>query len=101
MSQFSLYPAPGGRAGYVVDIQSRLLGDLGTRVVMPLRPLGLAPRSTLPALNPVFVIGGDSYMLMGQNHATLSLKRLRRATGTLDAERDDIVRAVDALLSGL
>jgi toxin CcdB len=84
-----------------VDIQSRLLDDFGTRVVMPLVPLGLAPRSPLPSLNPVFVIGGDRYMLMGQNHATLSVKRLRRSAGTLDAERDQIVRAVDALISGL
>jgi toxin CcdB len=101
LSQFSVCAAPGGRAGFLMDIQSRLLDGLATRVVMPLLPLGLAPRSTLPALNPIFVIGGDSDMLMGLNRATLSVKHLRRSAGTLDAERDEIVRAVEALISGL
>ncbi len=85
----------------MVDIQSRFLDHLTTRVVIPLLPLDRAPKAVIRTLNPVFVIDGDSYMLMTQALVSVPLKRLRRAAGTLDAERDNIVRAVGALLSGL
>jgi len=87
--------------GFLVDIQSRFLDQLSTRVVIPLVPLDLAPKATLPSLNPVFVIGGDSYMLVTQALVALPVKRLRAPVGTLEPHRDEIVRAVDALLSGL
>ena len=42
--QFAVYPMPRGRTGFMVDVQSRLLEALATRVVVPLVPQALAPR---------------------------------------------------------
>lgn len=101
MSQFAVYPMPGRRLGYVVDVQSHLLDGLATRVVVPLLPLTDAPKSPVRTLNPIFAMGGIPCMLMAQNIATVPLKQLGAPVGSLAAERDDVVRAIDALLSGL
>lgn len=49
----------------MLDVQSDLLGDLNTRVVVPLLKIGEAP---LPAkrLNPVFQIEGVEVMMATQ-----------------------------------
>jgi toxin CcdB len=101
LSQFSLYSMPRSRAAYVVDIQSRLLDELSTRVVIPLLPRHAAPSVPAKTLNPLVLIDGAEYVLMTQNLATVPLSRLRAPVGTLAAHRDEIVRAIDALLSGL
>ena len=50
---FAVYPMPRGRTGFIGDVQSRLLEDLATRVVVPLIPLAAAPRIPLKTLIPV------------------------------------------------
>lgn len=92
---------PGARTGYVVDVQSRLLSEIATRVVIPLLPKDVAPKIAAETLNPVFSIDGSEYVLMTQNLATVRLKQLRTPTGTMVSVRDQIVRAIDALLSGI
>jgi toxin CcdB len=59
MARLDVYPMPGRRsAGFVVDVQSDLLADLASRVVVPLLP----ETETRPAsrLNPIFDISGTS-----------------------------------------
>jgi toxin CcdB len=92
---------PRSRAAYVVDIQSRLLEEMSTRVVIPLLPRHTAPSIPVRTLNPVIVIGSSEYVLMTQNLATVPRAQLRSPVGTLAPHRDQIVRAIDALLSGL
>jgi toxin CcdB len=101
LTQFALYPMPGSRSGYVVDIQSRLLDEMSTRVVIPLVPRQIAPYAPAKTLNPVIIIDGAEHMLMTQNIATVPLARLRTPAGTLASHRDEIIRAIDTLLSGL
>jgi len=38
MARYDLYPNPFGR-GYLLDVQSDLLDELATRVVIPVMPL--------------------------------------------------------------
>ena len=92
---------PRSRPGYVVDVQSRLLDDLSTRVVIPLIPRGAAPPIPVKTLNPLFSIDGGEYVLMTQNMATIPNVQLRAPVGTLATQRDPIIRAIDALLSGI
>jgi toxin CcdB len=92
---------PRSRPGYVVDAQSRLLDELSTRVVIPLISRGSAPAILLKTLNPRFSIDGDEYVLMTQNMASIPNAQLRAPVGTLATQRDHIVRAIDALLSGI
>jgi toxin CcdB len=92
---------PRLRPGYVVDIQSRLLDEMSTRVVIPLIPKPQAPAIPARTLNPAFAIDGAEHVLMTQNMAAVPLTELRVSVGTLASHRDEIIRAVDALLSGL
>ncbi len=92
---------PRLRPGYVVDIQSRLLDEMSTRVVIPLIPKRQAPATSARTLNPAFSIDGADHVLMTQNLAAIPLAELQVPVGTLASHRNDIVRAIDALLSGL
>jgi toxin CcdB len=96
-----VYAMPRGLAGYVVDVQSRLLEGLATRVVIPLIPTAIAPRIPMKMLNPVLSFDGSDVVLMTQNIASIPVAQLGVTVGTLAAQRDQIVRAIDALLSGI
>jgi toxin CcdB len=99
--QFAVYPMPRGRTGFIVDVQSRLLEDLATRVVIPLVPQAVAPRIPMKTLNPVLPFNGAAFVLMTQIMASIPVAEMGRSVGTLAVERDQIVRAIDALLSGI
>lgn len=92
---------PASRPGFVVNIQSRMLDGIVTRVVIPLIRTDLAPKAAVRTLNPIFSIEGADHMLMTQNIASVPLSQLQAPIGSLVEQRDDIVRAIDALLSGL
>lgn len=97
-AQFDLYRMRSG--GLVVVLQSDLLDELRTRVVAPLVPAGSVTR-VLQVLNPAVTVGEAEFLVMPQLAATLTLAELGQKVGSLAAMRDAIVRAVDALLSGI
>jgi hypothetical protein len=55
----------------------------------------------LKTLNPLLLFNGGDFVLMTQNMASIRVAQLGHATGTLATQRDQIVRAIDALLSGI
>ena len=100
MSRFDVYSLPGdGRAEYVIDVQSNILRDLTTRVVVPL----FSPeqmRKGARGLNPTFEINGRLYTMMTQFIAAVSTKQLGAFVVSLELCSDDITRAIDFLLVG-
>lgn len=62
------YPMPGGRPGYVVDVQADLLDQLKTRIAVPLIPEHLASKP-VTGLNPVFHIAGEPHVMLTQASA--------------------------------
>lgn len=98
MARFDLHRTRGG-SGYVVDVQSNHLDGLQTRVVVPLLPPAQVPKPTRD-LHPVFEIEGEAFILATQLLAAVPLRELGRRVGTLEAQRDDITRALDLLLTG-
>lgn len=98
MARFDLYPAEGG-AGFLLDVQSDLLSDLNTRIVIPVMPLGLAPR---PAriLNPVLDLAETPHVLVTQFMSAVPVGILSRHVGSLAAQSDQITRAMDFLHQG-
>ena len=97
-AQFDLFRT--ARGTLVVVLQNDLLDQLQTRVVAPLVPANTL-RRTMPSLNPSVTVGSETYLLMPQLMATLTLTELGKRLGSLAILRDEIVRAVDALLSGI
>ena len=84
----------------MVVIQSDLFDELATRVVAPLLPRGVGGRG-LRSLNPEVAIGDEGLVLMPQLLATLTVAELGERVGSLADRHDEIVRALDALLSGI
>jgi toxin CcdB len=97
-AQFDLFQTPEGTL--VVVVQSDLLDGLRTRVVVPLLPRSSVARA-LATLNPEIGYGDTTYLVMPQLSATLTVGELGKRIGTLSPQRDQIVRALDALTSGI
>jgi len=64
MARYDIHPVPVD-SGFLLDVQSDLLEDLNTRVVIPLMLKTHAPKAA-ERLNPVFEINGSQYVLVTQ-----------------------------------
>ena len=98
MAQFDVYHLLDG--GLVVDCQSDLLEEIGTRFVLPLMPPGDAPPPN-PHLNPEMHVNGESLRLVPQFAMAIRTSELRLSVTSLAGRRDAIVRAIDALIGGV
>ena len=84
----------------MLSVQSDLLGELHTRVVIP---LGKATKSLGPParhLMPTVHFEGEAYILMTPELGAMARRDLGPAIGSLAERRDTIVAALDFLLSG-
>jgi toxin CcdB len=98
MARFSVYPDPDG-GGYLLDVQADIMRPLNTRVVVPLMPLGKAPKPAT-RLNPLFVIDDIEHSMVTQYMAAVPTSVLKRETLNVADRRDDVVNAIDLLLQG-
>lgn len=95
MARHDVYRLADG--GLVLDCQSSLLDDIGTRFVVPL----VADNHTPPhnsKLNPTFHIDGEKVTMVTQFATSIRNRELRRRVATLAEQRDDIVAAIDTLI---
>lgn len=99
MARFDVYALRGSDA-LVVDCQADLLDGLKTRVVVPLIAESEAPT---PArhLNPAFAIGEERYVLMTQFLSAVEVRELERKVGSLEGDGEQVLRALDFLLTGV
>ncbi len=99
MARFDVYRGKG-RPDLLLDCQSNLLHDLKTRFVVPLRPLDRAPPPT-NRLNPVFVIEQQSWIMMTQAAAAVSVRELGPLVVSMIEEDFAIANALDLLIYGV
>ena len=86
----------------LLDVQTDLLEDLGTRVVIPMAPAaGLVKRSAMQKLTPLCVVDGKEYVLVTPQLAGIATKELGPAVSDLSTERASIIAALDLLLTGI
>jgi toxin CcdB len=86
----------------LLDVQTDLLEDLGTRVVIPMAPAaGVVKRSAMRTLTPVCDVDGKEYVLVTPQLAGIATKELGPAVCDLAAERASIIAALDLLLTGI
>ena len=105
MAQFDVYvnPQPASRAfvPYLLDIQSGLLDQLPTRLVMPLSRVG-ADQSRWPAnLCPSVEMDGESLTLMPHLAAPVAARLLTRPVASLGHRASEVSAALDVVLSGV
>lgn len=105
MGQFCAYknPNPATRAQYpfLLDVQSDLLSELRTTVVIPMTPSKLAAPMSLTRLNPGIVIDGKTFTVMTQEIAGVDRIKLGDQAYDLSSYRSEIIAALDFVLSGI
>jgi toxin CcdB len=104
MAQFDVHrngnPHTSRDIPYLLDVQSDLLDPLATRVVVPLVRQAAAP-TPMRHLNPVFEVQGEPVVLSTPELAGIPRSALGEKVGNLAPRRDEIIRALDVLISGL
>lgn len=104
VAQFDVYLNPQIESRsfvpYVIDVQSVLIDQLPTRLVMPLSRVG-TDQAKLPVnLAPTFEVEGEALTLMAHLAAPVSARMLKKPILSLSHRANDVNAALDAVLSG-
>lgn len=103
MAQFDIYRNPDKASAaatpFLLDVQSDYLSGFPTRVVVPL--VASEQVKKLPhRLNPLFQIDGAGMIMMTEQLASVPKAALGREVTSLAKYRDEIVAAIDFLITG-
>lgn len=103
MAQFDVYrnpdPATSREIPYVLDIQYDLFTHLATRLVAPLEDA--AGAQPMQRLNPVFTVENRPVVMATADLAALHIGELGDRVGSLADRRDEIIAAIDFLITGI
>jgi len=97
MARFDIYKGSHA-ASLLLDIQSDLLDEFGSRVVVPLIPA--EDVQSVSRLHPEFVINDKTYIMSTHLIFAIPVDRLGAKIGSLAQEDLVITSAVDKLFSG-
>ncbi len=105
MAQFDVYDNPSATSRryypYVVDIQSRYLEELATRIVIPLGRSSMFKDAAMKGLTPEVTFAGEELLVLTPQLSSVSRKQLKKAVGSLAHLREEIVNAVDFAIFGV
>ena len=105
MAQFKAYenPSPATKKTYpyLLDIQSNLLDELRTTIVIPLSPTHVAGKAAITKLCPVLEIDGVGYIVLTQQIAGIDRQSLGKEFCDLSHYRSEIIAAFDFVISGI
>lgn len=103
MRQFGVYRNRNAatRAIYplLLNVQSELISETGTRVVVPLFQAGHAI-AAMPPLTPTVSLDGKPHVMATPLMTAIELADLGASEGDLSGERAAILAALDFLVSG-
>jgi toxin CcdB len=104
VAQFDVYlnPQVASRqfVPYVVDVQSPLIDQLTTRLVMPLSRVGTDQPSLPHNLCPLVDLQGESLSLMAHLAAPVIARSLKKPVASLSHRVSELSAAMGAVLSG-
>ena len=86
---------------YLVDIQSDLLSDVGTRVVVPLIKRTAATRRPIKNLMPVVRVDEQEFIMVVPQLAAIATGALGDPVGSAAQHRDEVLAALDFLITGI
>lgn len=84
-----------------LDIQNDLLDSLNTRLVIPLAPAKALGRSSIDKLCPTVTIDEEDYILLTQQMTNIPVSALSLPMVSLAHLRDEVVAAIDFLVTGI
>jgi toxin CcdB len=85
---------------FLLYVQSDMLSQLGTRLVVPLYRQDVAGGAPLTQLCPVILFQGVSLVAVVPEAAGIPMRELGPVVGDLAAHRAEILAAMDLLLTG-
>jgi toxin CcdB len=97
MAQFDVLKFEGG---YALDCQADILSHLHTRFIVPLRTRNTGSPAK-SRLNPMFEIDGEQAVMMTEFASTVFQKNLGPRVTSLKSQHDDIIAALDVLITGV
>ena len=106
MPQFTVHrnrnAATRARFPLLLNVQTDLLGELGTRIVIPMTPAtAVARRAAMKTLTPVLVIEGKEYLMVTPQLAGIATRELGPRVADLSGHRQALLAALDLLCTGI
>ena len=105
MGQFAVHknknPHTRSAIPFLLDVQSDLLSDLETRVVVPLCPASAVKGKPLRVLTPILEIEAESYVMLTPQMAGIPRSELGASVASLERYRFEIIAAIDFLVTGI
>ena len=91
-----------GQATYplVVNVQSELVDDLRTRVVVPLARATIFKGRVINRLMPILEIEGESWVMLTAQLGAIRVRDMGAEVADFSGNRFAIIAAIDVLLSG-
>ena len=100
MAQFDVYknlnPNSNETIPYILDIQNDILKSLSSRVVVPL----VLNTNEVKILNPSFEIENNKVTMSTAELSSISVNMIGDKVCTLENKRDEIIAAIDFLITG-
>jgi toxin CcdB len=105
MSQFDVYEnkndATRRAYPYLLNIQSEVLSELSTRIVLPMAREADLKANDMERLTPKVEYQGETLMVMTPQVAAVSRKILAEPVGSLAHMRAEIIGALDFAVGGV
>jgi toxin CcdB len=105
MAQFAVYKNknPQTKAVFplLLDVQTSLLSDLHSRVVVPLTKSAAALQKPMSRLTPIIKVEGVAHLLVTYQLAAISESALGSPVADASEHRDAVIAALDLLLTGI
>jgi toxin CcdB len=104
MAQFDVFPNPGRqreRIPYLLEVQAEILADLATRLVVPLGVFDPGDRPPLSVIQPLVRVGERQYVMLSTELAHVPTRLLHDRVASLAGQKTEILKALDALFSGV
>ena len=105
MAQFAVHRNPNratrSTIPLLLDVQHELLDDLATRVVIPLYKAATMKDGIIEKLTPRVDVNGAPYIAVTPELAGIPRKSLGARVTDLAHRRNDIIAALDLLVTGI
>ncbi|MEX1033895.1 MAG: CcdB family protein [Cellvibrionaceae bacterium] len=86
---------------YFVDIQTNLLDSLNSRAVIPLTPIKSAGKDYPKNLCPEIKLDNKNFALLTHQITSVPIGLLRKKAVSVESNRDEIITAIDFLVTGI
>ncbi len=105
MSQFSVYknknPKTKKTFPYLLDIQSDLLDEIRTTIVIPLGIFSTVKDQAITKLCPIVETNGSKYAALTQQLAGIDRRLLGAEVANIADYRSEFIDAIDLIISGI